>query len=197
MSWIEGVGNEVPVVLLVSVTLVIVCMVLAWKSTEVPEEPAPTIRLYRTAAALRLEPVAEESEGHADSDGHADSEGPADSGERVADEAAVVSNQSLPCDITRRGSVDSTNVEITDGEVDEPAPTESTDSDVPVESCDGLRRRQKEPGEAGARETIKIRLKFINDTEKIVNADPQQLLADFKKYSPALSLYNYLITHTT
>lgn len=153
MSWIEGVGDEVIFFLLAACALLAI-LVLTWKSTEVPDSGAVSFRFTITARRplLEVQPNIPTA--------------PPISNEEVTRTAPPSIEEENSTDPPQTAQPEASNNE---GEQDEAADSEAAGED-------GVRRRAK-PSEV----IIKIRLMYMDETQKVVETSNQQSLGDFKR----------------
>ena len=193
MSWIEGVGDEV-IFFLVAACVVLLLVILAWKSTEVPEPRPFTIRILSRQAADHDPSPTSTTNSTTDTDFASTSQ---DSTNRTAtqnfpDLISVPRDTSLNSldedqEDTQNDNIQSTNVctegreQITstnilpeNGNCDEVLPGTSN-SEEGEESTTLRQRLKNKPSDT----IIKIRLKYIDDTQKIVEENNQTSLGEF------------------
>lgn len=164
MSWIEGIGDEVPIVFILATLVIVVFMLLAWKSTDVPEPalPSPVEPLSSTP---HLQDPPTNAEPHAP--------GPPGVPEGTA---------STPQDPRNPG----TSSEHSDQPaVDKQEPAVGQCPEAVEESGTSLRRRQnvteETTGTSRTENTILIRLKYIDDRQMLVESPITTTLGDFKR----------------
>lgn len=167
MTWIEGVGDEVPIFFVLAAVIVVVFMVLAWKSTDVPE-PSLALPVLTLTISSREAPVVSNLVNNDD--------GPP----LIPEETS--SNEEVPLTLNpdliashQTSSVRNSTQPGTSEEVN----TE-TAAEVP-ETENILRRRQTDSSQASSRDIISLKLMYMDDTHRIVESSAHTTLGEFKK----------------
>lgn len=165
MSFIEGFGDEVPLVFLLS-TVLIGFLFLAWKSTEVTE---PVINEQSVPFTFTIT-----------------------SNVSVTNNSFQSNRDSSPSSIPESNLLDSISPLVVD-----PTPTSEPHSEPPIQSTDAPNNHQVTEDEAQAAnlpeeveshlrerkknsESFTIKLMFLDDTHRTVEANSQQTLKDFR-----------------
>ena len=196
MSWVEGVGDEV-IFFLVAACVVLLLVILAWKSTEVPEPRPLTIRILRRQEEIPVPSPVSTTNSPIDTDfASTNQDSPSrtvsqnfpdlisvprdtslNSHDEDHDDPQNDNIQSTNLCNEEREQVTSTNTLPENGNCDEVQP--GTSNPEEGEESTTLRQRLKnKPTDT----IIKIRLKYIDDTQKIVEENNQTSLGEFKRY---------------
>lgn len=175
MTWIEGVGDEVPIFIILAVVVVVIFMVLAWKSTDVPESSL-TIPVLTFTITSRETPT---TSGIVNSE-----EGPPSRPEETS------SNQEIPLtlnpDLIASHQTSSVRNIVTNPETNEENNAET--SPTLVEEENNLRRRCHSSSSTNS-QIISVKLMYMDDTHRIVESPSNITLGDFKKYSILLDKF--------
>ncbi len=173
MTWIEGVGDEVPIFCVLAAIIVVAFMVLAWKSTEVPEQslslPVLTFTLSSRGATNASSLIT-------DDDGP-----PLIPEERLANEEVPLT---LNPDLISSHQANTTrNSRI--AQQPTPETTEETNVEAEASSEDrgtNLRRRVTEASTTQSEDIISVKLMYMDDTNRVVESPLHSTIGDFKKY---------------
>lgn len=179
MSWIEGIGDEVPIFFLLALTVVLVFMVLAWKSTDVPEPSTP-----QNEDQLRFSVASDSTpEVAADVFPGPSNQPPSSSSSNDAQTVTPsASNSEQPTEQPKQDNNPTENEENT-----------SRDDEKDQEDDTGTKIRRRILETTQAQETILIRLKYLDDTQRTVESSMNTTLGDFKRYLNDKSITsNYL-----
>lgn len=164
MSWIEGIGDEVPIFFLIAIVVIVLFMVLAWKSTDVPEASIPT-----TDSQPRFSVAADSNPEIA---GELLTDHPAPPASPPVEPQPSASGVQLPEQEEEENKVKETKTRLTE---DTLSSTEEPEDDT----GNKIRRRILET--TRAQEVILIRLKYLDDTQRTVESNMNTTLEEFKR----------------
>jgi len=159
MSLIEGMGDEVPIFFFLAVIVIVAFMVLAWKSTDVPELSLPLPVLTFTLSQREI-PAATGLIENEDRPPFAPEEN--------------VSNQALNPDlISSHQATASSDTQPVNGN------SETVVEAVSEDKSSELRERQTDASCSEA--TISVKLKYMNDSHRVVESLINSTIGDFKR----------------
>jgi hypothetical protein len=163
MSLIEGMGDEVPIFFVLAAIVIVAFMVLAWKSTDVPELSLPLPVLTFTLSQREI-PVA--------------SGLIADNGPPPFAPEETLLNQEIPSPLnpdlisSHQATVNSPTQPVNDD-------SETVAEGMPEDKGSELRRRQTDAPHSEA--TISVKLMYMDDTHRVVESPISSTIGDFKR----------------
>ena len=162
MSWIEGIGDEVPIFFILATFVIVIFMILAWKSTEVAEPSMPVLTF---TISQNENPIVSQVRNTEDRPLTSDSNLP-------NHEVPLTLNPDLIMNLqtSRGGSVNQPeNTTVT---------TSADEAETSQEEDNTLRRRITS---TQAENIISIKLMYMDDTHRIVESQSVSTLGEFKK----------------
>lgn len=169
MSLIEGMGDEVPIFFVLAAIVIVAFMVLAWKSTDVPELSLPSPVLTFTLTQREI---------------------PAASGlvvnedrPRLTPEENVL-NQDIPSppnpDLISSHQATTMGSDTQPANGDSETVAEATSEAVSEDKSGELRERQTDASHSEAT-IISVKLKYMNDTHRVVESLINSTIGDFNR----------------
>ncbi len=168
MSLIEGMGDEVPIFFVLAAIVIVAFMVLAWKSTDVPELSLPSPILTFTLTQREI-PAAAGLIVNEDRP-------------RLTPEENVL-NQDIPSPpnpdlISSHQATVGSDTQPANGDSETVA--EAVPEPVSEDKSSELRQRQTDASRSDAT-TISVKLKYMNDTHRVVESLINSTIGDFKR----------------
>lgn len=153
MTWIEGVGDEVPIFFILAMVVVAIFMILAWKSTDVPE-PSLAIPVLTLNVSSRATPNPS---------------------------TAATSNNHEPPNIPQQDSPAPETAERHPAPDEPPRQEEINTGDQTDQELTGVRRRHTTPLQEDSQDLISVKLMYMDDTQRLVETTHHTTIGDFKR----------------
>ena len=169
MTWIEGVGDEVPIFFVLAAIIIVAFMVLAWKSTDVPEQPLSIPVLTFTISSRETTTVSSQITN--------------DDGPPLIPEESLA-NQEVPLTLNpdlisiHQATGRNSSSQLETGEETNVEPETSTE-----DKGNNLRKRVTESSATCSEDVISVKLMYMDDTNRVVESPLHSTIGDFKKYS--------------
>ncbi|XP_057375973.1 transmembrane and ubiquitin-like domain-containing protein 1 isoform X1 [Daphnia carinata] len=170
MSLIEGIGDEVPIFFVLAAIVIVAFMVLAWKSTDVPETPL-SLPVLTFTLSQRVIP--------APAGLVADDDGPSFPLEDNESNQEISSAENLEVSSDHQtianSAIQAENNEETLSEV------QSMSQETASDKSDEPRRKQMDASPTRTEAIISVKLMYMDDTHRVVESPISMTIGDFKK----------------
>lgn len=173
MSLIEGVGDEVPIFFVLAAIVIVAFMVLAWKSTDVPETPLSLPILTFTISQREIPAASGLVE--------------EDDGASLLQEEHLL-NHEIPSALNTDATSDHQTIassaiqaENSDGTTSGTSEAHPTSEEAASDKSSELRKRKTDASPAQSEAIITVRLMYMDDTQRVVESPINTTIGDFKK----------------